>query len=43
MNLKQMKEIKLGLKSNIDVSIYAKTKYTGKQMKRIRMKLEKEK
>jgi len=37
-----MLEIRIGLKQNLDVSIYAKTELSAKQMDQIRMKLLKE-
>ena len=36
----QKKEIKLGLKSNVDVSIYAKIDFTWQQMEEIRLGLK---
>lgn len=36
----QMKEIKEGLKNNVDVSIYANSTFNSEQMKQIRKGLE---
>ena len=38
----QMYQIRIGLKDNLDVSIYAKKEYNWEQMQEIRLKLLKE-
>ena len=38
-----MAEIRLGLKTNLDVSIYAKSELTWEEMEKTRIKLLKEK
>ena len=37
-----MNQIRLGLEENLNVSIYAKTELSAKQMGQIRLKLQKE-
>ena len=39
-NPSQQKQIKIGLKNNVNISIYAKTEFNGEQMKQIRWGLE---
>ena len=36
----QLYQIKMGLESNVDVSIYANPKYSWKEMKNFRLRLE---
>ena len=40
-NDEQKEQIKLGLENNVDVSIYTNPKFDWKQMKQIRLELEK--
>ena len=37
-----MEEIRLGLKNNLDVSLYANSEISWQEMKEIRLKLQKE-
>ena len=40
-NKEQQEQIKIGLETNLDVSVYAKTEYNWEQMHEIRLGLEK--
>ena len=41
-SISQKEQIKCGLEDNLDVSIYAKTKFDWQEMKEIRLKLQRE-
>ena len=38
----QMKQVRLGLKDNLDVSLYAEPDLSDEQMREIRLKIQKE-